>query len=84
MQANGTIKNPKPGAMAAIKDKGKQKTGDLLLQRTDLKYIPAAVTDLGHQGEGMVKALNHLTGCKYGPVMEPTVREMLFCGAALN
>ena len=84
MQANGTIKHPKPGAMAAIKDKGKQKTGDLLLQRTDLKYIPAAVTDLGHQGEGMVKALNHLTGCKYGPVMEPTVREMLSCGAALN
>ena len=32
VQANGTIKHPKPGAMAAIKEKGKQKTGDLLLQ----------------------------------------------------
>ena len=40
-----------------------------LLKKKDLKYIPAAVTDLGHQGEGMVKALNHLAGCKYGPVI---------------
>ena len=69
VQANGTVKHPKPGAMAAIKEKGKQTTGDLLLQGTDLKYMPAAVTDLGHQGEGMVKALNHLAGCKYGPVI---------------
>ena len=69
VQANGTIKHPKPGALAAIKEQGKQKTGELLLQGTDLKYIPAAVTDLGHQGEGMGKALNHLAGCKYGPVI---------------
>ena len=47
----------------------KKKTGELLLQGTDLKYIPAAVTDLGHQGEGMVQALDHLAGCKYGPVI---------------
>ena len=47
----------------------KKKTGELLLQGTDLKYIPAAVTDLGHQGEGMVQALHHLAGCKYGPVI---------------
>ena len=44
--------------MAAIKEQGKQKTGELLLQGTDLKYIPAAATDLGHQGEGMVKTLH--------------------------
>jgi len=69
VQANGTIKHPKPGALAEIKEQGKQTTGDLLLKGTDLKYIPAAVTDLGHQGEGMVKALNHLAGCKYGPVI---------------
>ena len=69
VQANGTIKHPKPGALTAIKEQGKLKTGELLLQGTDLKYIQAAVTDLGHQGEGMVKALNHLAGCKYGPVI---------------
>ena len=54
--------------MAAIKEQGKLKTGELLLKGTDLKYIPAA-GDLGHQAEGMVKALNHLAGCKYGPVI---------------
>ena len=69
VQANGTIKHPKPGEKAASKEKGKQTTGDLLLKGTDLKYLPAAVTDLGHQGEGMVKVLNHLAGCKYGPVI---------------
>ena len=69
VQANGTIKHPKPGEKAASTEQGKQTTGDLLLKGTDLKYLPAAVTDLGHQGEGMVKTLNHLAGCKYGPVV---------------
>ena len=69
VQANGTIKHPKPGKIAANKEQGKKETGELLLKGTDLKYLPAAVTDLGHQGEGMVMALNHLAGCKYGPVI---------------
>ena len=68
VQANGKVKHPKPGEKAATTEQGKKKTGDSLLEGTDLKYLPAAVTDLGHQGEGMVKALAHLAGCKYGPV----------------
>ncbi len=41
--------------------------GNKFVHGTDLSYLPAAVTDLGHQGEGMVSTLDYLAGCKSGP-----------------
>ena len=55
MQANGTVKHPKPGAMAAIKEKGKQTTGDLLLQGTDLKSSRQQSPTLGTRGRARLR-----------------------------
>ncbi len=38
----------------------------MIIHRTDLSYLPAAITGIGHQGEGMVAALDFLVGRKFG------------------
>jgi hypothetical protein len=68
VQANDKIPHSEPKAKVITTEQVKQTRGDLLIKDTDLKYLPAAVTDLGHQGQGMVKALDHLAASKFGPV----------------
>lgn len=68
VQAHGNVKHRKAGELAHVKEQEKKTKGTKLIEGTDLSYLPAAVTDLGHQGEGMVATLDHLAGCKFGPV----------------
>ncbi len=67
VQAHGRLKHPKAGETAHFKDHQKVATGNKFIDGTDLSYLPAAVTDLGHQGEGMLSTLDYLAGCKRGP-----------------
>ena len=67
VQALDSVKHPKAGETDHAKELKKKNTGTKLIEGTDLSYLPAAVTDLGHQGKGMVSALDFMAGCKFGP-----------------
>ena len=53
VQALGSVKHPKAGETAHAEELKKKSTGNKLIEGTDLSNLPAAVTDLGHQGEGI-------------------------------
>ncbi len=67
MQAHGSTQHSKAGESAHFKEQQKKATGNRIIGGSECSYLPAAVTDLGHQGEGMVSALDYLAGCKFGP-----------------
>jgi hypothetical protein len=67
VHAHGSVQLPKAGESSHFKEQQKKATRNKIMDVTDLSYLPAAVTDLGHQGEGMVSTLDYLAGCKFGP-----------------
>jgi hypothetical protein len=48
VQVHGRLKHPKEGESAHFKEHQKVATGNKFIDGTDLSYLPAAVTDLGH------------------------------------
>ena len=58
VQAHGQVKHAKPGEVAVKKENEKNVQAKDIMKDTDLSYMTAAVTDLGHQGEGMGAALD--------------------------
>jgi hypothetical protein len=54
VQAHDSVQHPKAGESAHLKERQKKCTGNKSIDGTELSYLFAAVTGLGHQGEGMV------------------------------
>ena len=67
VQTHRSVKHPKSGESAHVKEQQKKTSGDKIIDGTDLSYLPASVTDLVHQGEGMVSTLDYLAGFEFGP-----------------